>query len=61
VGHVAKRYYAAGRKLDAQALNETFASMLTSGKSLQARYAGEIEQRANTIDVRQIASLVQQQ
>jgi uncharacterized protein (DUF697 family)/tellurite resistance protein len=61
LGQVAKRYYAAGRQLDARALKDTFASMLQTGKTLQARYAGEIEQRADTIDVRQIASLVQQQ
>jgi hypothetical protein len=35
--------------------------MLQTGKTLQARYAGEIEQRASTIDARQITSLVRQQ
>jgi uncharacterized protein (DUF697 family)/tellurite resistance protein len=61
LGQVAKRYYAAGRQLDARTLKDTFASMLQTGKTLQARYAGEIEQRASTIDARQITSLVRQQ
>jgi uncharacterized protein (DUF697 family) len=61
IGQVAKRYYAAGRRIDADALKQTFASMLQEGKSLQARYAGEIEQKARTIDVQQLAALVRQQ
>jgi hypothetical protein len=43
------------------ALKQTFASMLEEGKGLQARYAGDIEQRARTIDMKQIANLVRQQ
>jgi uncharacterized protein (DUF697 family)/tellurite resistance protein len=61
IGQVAKRYYAGGRRIDADALKQTFASMLQEGKTLQARHAGEIEQKARTIDVQQIAALVRQQ
>lgn len=61
LGHVAKQYYASGRTLDMEKLKATFASLVGDAKSLQARYAGEIEQRARTIDVAQLASLVRAQ
>jgi uncharacterized protein (DUF697 family)/tellurite resistance protein len=61
IGQVAKRYYAGGRRIDAEALKQTFASMLQEGKALQGRYAGEIEQKARTIDMGQITALVRQQ
>jgi hypothetical protein len=61
LGHVAKQYYASGRTLDMGDLKATFASLLGEAKSLRARYAGEIEQKARTIDVAQLASLVRSQ
>jgi uncharacterized protein (DUF697 family)/tellurite resistance protein len=58
LGQVAKQYYAGGRTLDASQLKQVFASLLERGKSLQARHAGEIKDKARTIDVKQIAGLV---
>lgn len=58
LGHVARQYYASGRTLDAEKLREVFASLLADAKGLQSRHAGEIEQKARTIDVAQLASLV---
>jgi uncharacterized protein (DUF697 family)/tellurite resistance protein len=61
LGQVAKEYYAGGRSIDAARLKQVFASMFEQAKGLQGRYAGEIEQKARTIDVTQIASLVRGQ
>jgi len=58
LGQVAKQYYAGGRTLDASQLKQVFASLLERGKSLQARHAGEIKDKARTIDVKRIAGLV---
>jgi len=61
LGHVAKQYYASGRTLDMEKLKGTFAGLLGEAKNLQTRYAGEIEQKARTIDVGQLAALVRSQ
>jgi len=58
LGHVAKQYYAGGRTLDSARLKQAFESTMQQGKSMYGRYAGEIQQKASTIDVRQIANLV---
>jgi len=54
LGQVAKRYYAGGRTLSAQMLQESFASMLGEAKNLQARYLPDIQQRARTLDVAEV-------
>lgn len=61
LGQVAKQYYAGGRRIDQAQLKQVFASMLQQAKGLQARYAGEIEQKARTIDTRQLLGLVREQ
>jgi hypothetical protein len=58
LGQVAKRYYAGGRRLDADALRETFTSMLGEAKALQGKYSGAIEQQAKSIDVGKLVALV---
>jgi uncharacterized protein (DUF697 family) len=58
LGQVAKQYYAGGRTLDASQLKQVFASLLERAKNLQPRYAGEIKDKAATIDVKRIAGLV---
>ncbi len=60
LGQVAKHYYAGGRTIDTGQLQQMFSRLLDEGKSLQNRYAGEIQQKAQTIDVNQIVSLVRQ-
>ena len=47
--------------LDAARLKQVFTSMFEEAKGLQRRYAGEIEQKARTIGVNQIVSLVRGQ
>ncbi len=58
LGQVAKQYYAGGRTLDGARLKQAFESLLGQGRGLHQRYAGEIQQKASTLDVRQIAGLV---
>ncbi|MCK0512529.1 YcjF family protein [Aromatoleum buckelii] len=56
LGHVAKRYYADGRKLDAAALKTSFAQLTDSARGLQDRYAPEIAQRARTLDLKRLTA-----
>jgi uncharacterized protein (DUF697 family)/tellurite resistance protein len=60
IGRVAQRYYAGGRTLDAVTLKQTFAGLLDEARGLAPRYRQQIEQKASTIDVRSLASLVKQ-
>lgn len=60
LGRVAQRYYAAGRTIDTATLKQTFASLLEEARGLAPRYREQIEQKAGTIDVRNLASLVRQ-
>jgi hypothetical protein len=57
---VAQRYYAGGRTLDAATLKASFTSLLAEARDLAPRYREQIEQKAGTIDVGRLASLVRQ-
>jgi uncharacterized protein (DUF697 family)/tellurite resistance protein len=61
LGQVAKQYYSGGRSLDVQKLKAAFQSLLGEAQSLRGRYAGQIEQKARTLDVNQLLTLVRQQ
>ena len=58
IGQVAKRYYAGGRTMSADMLRTTFADLLGEAKTLQSRYAPQIEQQAKSIDMGKIVELV---
>jgi uncharacterized protein (DUF697 family)/tellurite resistance protein len=60
IGRVAQRYYAGGRTLDSAALKATFTSLLAEARSLAPQYQSRIEQAAQTIDTRNLVSLVKQ-
>lgn len=51
IGQVALRYYGEGRRLDAAGLKAMFVRLFEQARGLQANYAGEIEQRARTLDL----------
>ena len=51
IGQVALHYYGEGRRLDAAGLKAMFARLFEQARGLQANYAGEIEQRARTLDL----------
>ena len=56
LGHVAKRYYAGGRSLDAAALKAAFGQILANARGLQQRYAPEIAERARTLDLKRLTA-----
>jgi hypothetical protein len=60
IGRVAQRYYSGGRTLDAAGLKETFASLVAEARGLAPRYRSQIEHTAQTIDTRNLVSLVRQ-
>lgn len=51
LGHVARRYYACGRSLSADALKTSFSGLVTEARDLQQRYTPQIQERARTLDV----------
>ncbi|MGC3997039.1 MAG: DUF533 domain-containing protein [Anaeromyxobacter sp.] len=51
LGHVAKRYYAGGRQLDAAGLRQAFQDLLGQARQVQGQYGAEIAQRARTLDL----------
>ena len=61
LGKVAQQYYAGGRNIDAAQLKQVFSNMLSQGKTLQTQYIPQIEQKAQSIDVAQILSMVRKQ
>ncbi len=58
IGQVARRYYAGGRTMNAELLNQAFNDLLQQGKSLQTRYLPQIEQQARGIDVNRLVQMV---
>jgi uncharacterized protein (DUF697 family) len=58
LGQMAQRYYAGGRSLSALELKELFTSLTEQARSLHGRYAGEIQQRASTLNPAQLLNLV---
>ena len=60
IGRVAQRYFAGGRTLSADALKQTFTSLLAEARGIAPQYQTQIEQAARTIDTRNLVSLVRQ-
>lgn len=58
LGQAAKRYYAGGRQMNTAVLQDTFKGLLGPAQALQAQYLPQIRERAGTLDLKQIASLV---
>lgn len=58
LGQVAKRYYAGGRQMSTQLLQDSFQGLLGPAKQLQGQYLPQIEQRAQTLDAGQVMNLV---
>jgi uncharacterized protein (DUF697 family)/tellurite resistance protein len=61
LGQVAKKYYGGGRTLTVEALKQAFQEMLGEAQGLRQKYAGEIEQRAKTIDPAKIIDTIRGQ
>ena len=60
LGHVAQRYYAGGRSIDAAGLKQAFAEMLDQAKQLQTRYTPQIAEQARTLDLDKLLSVIKQ-
>jgi tellurite resistance protein/uncharacterized protein (DUF697 family) len=58
LGQVAKAYYSGGRSLDGPRLREVFDRMLGEARAVAGRYAGQIEEKARTIDPARIVAMV---
>ena len=58
LGHLAKRYYAGGRSMNQAMLRDTFDNLLEPAKQMQAQYLPQIQQKAKTLDVSQIMTMV---
>lgn len=58
LGQVAKRYYAGGRQMNTALLQDTFRNLLGPAKAMQVEYLPQIRERANTLDMSQIVSMV---
>jgi uncharacterized tellurite resistance protein B-like protein/uncharacterized protein (DUF697 family) len=58
IGHVAKAYYAAGRKMDAETLRAAFTSFIGQGRELQPGLQDQIEARSRTLDAKEILTLI---
>ncbi len=58
LGQVAREYYASGRRIDAAKLKEVFQRMLQEARGMAGQYSGQIAEKARTIDVSSLASLV---
>ena len=58
VGQVAKQYYGGGRKLDADKLKAAFQPLLSQGRTMIATYAPQIEERARSIDLKKLPSII---
>ncbi len=58
IGQVARRYYAGGRTMAPETLKQSFATLLAEAKTLQQRYAPQIEAQAKQVDVGQLMRMV---
>lgn len=58
LGQLAKRYYAGGRQMSTALLRETYQSMLTQAKQLQGQNMSQIREKAGTLDMSQVMSMV---
>lgn len=58
LGQVAKRYYAGGRQMSTQLLQESFQNLLGPAKEMQTQYLPSIREKAGTLDAGQIMALV---
>jgi len=58
LGQLAKRYYAANRRMSTDTLRDTFQNLLGPAKELQTRYLPQIQQTASGLDAGKVMALV---
>jgi uncharacterized protein (DUF697 family) len=60
LGQLAKRYYAGGRQMNTALLQQTYQSLLGEAKQLQGQFAGQIQQKARSLDPSQVLKMVKE-
>jgi uncharacterized protein (DUF697 family)/tellurite resistance protein len=58
LGQVARRYYAGGRQMSSDMLQQTFQGLLGPAREMQAKYLPQIEQTASGLDAQRVMSLL---
>mgnify|MGYP000998086019 CR=1 FL=1 len=58
LGRLAIRYYGGGRTLSTEMLKATYDGLLQEGRSLQGQHFLEIQERARTLNIRNIKELM---
>ena len=58
LGHLAKRYYAGGRKLSTQMLKDAYANTMQDAQGLSARYLPDIQAKATTLNAGSVLAMV---
>jgi uncharacterized protein (DUF697 family) len=58
LGQLAKRYYADGRQMNTALLQQTYQSLLGQAQQMQGQFAGQIQQKAQSLDVAQVMNMV---
>lgn len=58
LGKAAEQYYGGGRRFDAATLKRLYADLLGEGQAMQARLLPRIEQRARSLDTRDLPRLL---
>ncbi len=60
LGHVARQYYAGGRRFSAIELKQLYQSLTGEAQTLYGKYAGAIEQKAGEVNVKELLPLLRQ-
>ena len=58
LGQLARRYYAGGRVMSTAVLQQTFTELTSQGRTMQQQYLPQIQEKASTIDMSQVMSMV---
>jgi uncharacterized protein (DUF697 family)/tellurite resistance protein len=58
LGQLAKRYYSGGRTMSTAVLKDTFQTLLAPAKNLQQQYAPHIAEKARSVNMSEILSMV---
>lgn len=58
LGHVADKYYAGGRSLNAQTLRDAYQHMMADGRQLQAQYLPQMQEVASGLNTAKIMQMV---
>jgi len=58
LGQVARRYYAGNRNMSTDLLKRTYTETLGSAKQMQQEFIPQMQERANTLDMNEVMSMV---